>query len=136
MNKALWANGLALTAAALLASAGTANASLATVIGSDSTFKVGIDIQPGVYKTTTATQLCAWARLSSLSGGTGGTIEAGGAVGGNATVTIKSTDVAFFTSGCGTWTLDTTTTVSGSSNFSTGSIGGFLPTGSASGSSH
>lgn len=76
MKKTIWANGLAVTAAALLASTGTANAALPTSMGSDSTFKVGVDIQPGVYKTTTALGVCAWARLSATTPGANATIEA------------------------------------------------------------
>ncbi|APA98212.1 hypothetical protein [Nocardia seriolae] len=121
MKKTIWANGLAVTAAALLASTGTANAALPTSMGSDSTFKVGVDIQPGVYKTTTALGVCAWARLSATTPGANATIEAGGAINGTVTVEIKPTDVAFFTSGCGTWTLQTTTTTSGSSGLGSGS---------------
>ncbi|WP_051178705.1 hypothetical protein [Nocardia concava] len=124
MRKTVWANGLALTAAALLASAGAADAAVPTTMGGDSTFKVGVDIQPGVYKTTSAGTVCAWARLSSISPSV--TIETGGAVGGTATVEIKPSDVAFFTSGCGTWTLQTTTTTSGSSGSSSGSTSTFL----------
>ncbi|GAB0103190.1 hypothetical protein JMUB6875_21620 [Nocardia sp. JMUB6875] len=130
MRKTLWANGLALTAAALLASAGAADAAVPTSMGSDSTFKVGVDIQPGVYKTTTAGTVCAWARLSSITPSV--TIEAGGAVGGTATVEIKSTDVAFYTSGCGTWSL-TTTTTTGSSGLGSGSSSGSLGSGGLAG---
>ncbi|MEC3918079.1 hypothetical protein [Nocardia sp. CDC160] len=124
MKKTVWANGLALTAAALLATTGTANAALPTTMGSDSTFKVGIDIQPGVYKTTTAVSACVWARLSAITPDASATIQTGGAINGTATVEIKPTDVAFFTSGCGTWTLQTTTTTSGSSGSSNGSSSG------------
>ncbi|MVU77946.1 hypothetical protein GPX89_11900 [Nocardia sp. ET3-3] len=122
MRKTLWANGLALGAAALLASTGTANAALPNSFSGDSTFKVNVDIQPGTYTTSTAGTVCAWARLSSITPSV--TIQAGGASGGTATVTIASSDVAFFTSGCGTWTLQTTTTTSGSSGSSSGSTSG------------
>ncbi|MEC3953373.1 hypothetical protein VMT65_10055 [Nocardia sp. CDC153] len=138
MSKTIWATGLALTASALLASAGTADAALPTTIGSDSTFKVGVDIAPGTYTTTTATTVCAWARLSSLTPGANATIQAGGAVNGTVTVTIQPTDVAFFTSGCGTWTLTTTTSAgsSGSSNgSSSGSAGNLITSLLSSGSS-
>ncbi|MGW4125170.1 hypothetical protein [Nocardia sp. NPDC004711] len=128
MRKTVWANGLALTAAAILASTGTANA-VGNSMSTDATFKVGVDIQPGVYKTTTAATVCAWARLSAITPDANATIQAGGAVNGTVTVEIKSTDVAFFTSGCGTWTLQTTTTNTGSSGLSN------LISGSASGSS-
>ncbi|MEV6097627.1 hypothetical protein [Nocardia sp. NPDC051981] len=139
MRKTVWANGLALTAAAILASTGTANA-VGNSMSTDATFKVGVDIQPGVYKTTTATTVCAWARLSAITPDANATIQAGGAVNGTVTVEIKPTDVAFFTSGCGTWTLQTTTTNTGSSGLSnliSGSASGssLLSTGSASASS-
>ncbi|AYF74482.1 hypothetical protein D7D52_12110 [Nocardia yunnanensis] len=124
MKKTIWLNGLALTAAAVLGSTGTANAALPTSMGSDSTFKVGVDIQPGVYKTTTAATVCAWARLSAITPDASATIQAGGAVNGTVTVEIKPTDVAFFTSGCGTWTLQTTTTTSGSGNAGSGLLNG------------
>ncbi|MGV9661560.1 hypothetical protein ACWDUL_15755 [Nocardia niigatensis] len=139
MRKTVWANGLALTAAAILASTGTAGAS-ANSMSTDATFKVGVDIQPGVYKTTTAAGVCTWARLSAITPDASATIQTGGAINGTATVEIKSTDVAFFTSGCGTWTLQTTTTNTGSSGLSnliSGSASGssLLSTGSASASS-
>ncbi|MTE15086.1 hypothetical protein [Nocardia aurantiaca] len=136
MRKTVWANGLALTAAAILASTGTADAA-ATSMGTDATFKVGVDIQPGIYKTTTAASVCAWARLSAITPDASATIQTGGAVNGTATVEIKPTDVAFFTSGCGTWTLQTTTTTSGSSGLTSGSASGsgLFPTGSSSASS-
>ncbi|MGW4247376.1 hypothetical protein [Nocardia sp. NPDC004722] len=128
MNKSIVLSGLAVTAAAVLASTGTANAALPTSMGTDSTFKVGIDIQPGVYKTTTAVQACVWARLSAITPDASATIQTGGALNGTVTVEIKPTDVAFFTSGCGTWTLQTTTTTSGSSGLGSGS--GLLNAGS------
>ncbi|WP_280356632.1 hypothetical protein [Nocardia otitidiscaviarum] len=107
MRKALWLNGAALAAAAVLAAAAPAQATVAT-IGSDGTFRVGVDIEPGVYTTTTAVQACGWARLSAEIPELDAMIETGGAVNGKATVEIKAGDVAFYTVGCGTWKLKTT----------------------------
>ncbi|MEV6769097.1 hypothetical protein AB0N05_10780 [Nocardia sp. NPDC051030] len=119
MRKTLWLNGITLTAATLLSATGTAGADLSTVIDHDATFKVGVDIKPGTYTTTTAATVCAWARLSAITEDASAILQSGGAINGKVTVEIKSTDIAFFTTGCGTWTLKTTTNT-GSSNSGSG----------------
>lgn len=131
MRKALWVNGIALTAAALMAAAGPATAA-STSMDIDSTFKVGVDIKPGVYTTTTAASVCVWARLSGLTPDASVVLETGGAINGKVTVEIKATDFAFVTSGCGSWKLTTTTTTGsgGTGSLGTGSSGGGSSTGS------
>ncbi|MFB7716729.1 hypothetical protein [Nocardia sp. NPDC056100] len=128
MRKSLWATGLALAATAVLSSTGTASA-VGTSMGTDSIFTVGTDIQAGTYTTSTALSTCAWARLSALTPSATAVLETGGAVNGSATVTIQSTDIAFFTTGCGTWTLQTST---GSSGLGGGGLLSGLLSGSAS----
>ncbi|UGT43145.1 hypothetical protein LTV02_07075 [Nocardia yamanashiensis] len=120
MRKSLWLNGIALVAAGVLGTAGTASASLSGVMDHDATFKVGVDIKPGTYTTTTAASVCVWARLSAITEDASAILQTGGAVNGKVTVEVKATDVAFYTAGCGTWTL-TTTTTTGSSGSSNGS---------------
>ncbi|MCI3276266.1 hypothetical protein [Streptomyces cylindrosporus] len=68
---------------------------------------VGTDIKPGTYRTNGPQggliSDCYWARLSSTSGEVKDII-ANGTSKGQATVTIASTDKAFTTTGCTTWT--------------------------------
>lgn len=67
------------------------------------TYVVGKDIKPGTYKTAgPADSLCYWARNKDTTGDAG-SIIANGVPQGPATVTIKSTDGAFETSGCKNW---------------------------------
>ncbi|WP_067814163.1 hypothetical protein [Nocardia inohanensis] len=120
MRKSLWLNGIALVAVGVLGTGGTASADLSGVMDHDATFKVGVDIKPGTYTTTTAASVCAWARLSAVTEDASAILQAGGAVNGKVTVEVKATDVAFFTAGCGTWKL-TTTTTTGSSGLGSGS---------------
>ncbi|WP_067564530.1 hypothetical protein [Nocardia acidivorans] len=130
MRKTLWVNGIALTAAALMSAAGPASATVADSMGYDSTFKVGVDIKPGVYTTTTAATVCAWARLSAITEDLSAVLESGGAINGKVTVEIKPGDIAFFTTGCGTWKLRTTTSINTGSGGS-GSGGSGSGTGSS-----
>ncbi|MET9486524.1 hypothetical protein [Nocardia sp. NPDC006630] len=122
MRKSLWVSGLALAATAVLSSTGTASAA-GTSMSTDSIFNVGTDIQAGTYTTTTALSTCAWARLSALTPSATAVLQTGGAVNGSASVTIQSTDIAFFTTGCGTWNLQVST---GSSSLGSGSASGLL----------
>jgi hypothetical protein len=78
----------------------------ATTIETGGIYVVGEDIQPGTYKTAGGDRRrCYWARLRDTSGDRG-TILANDLAEGPMTVTIKTTDGAFKTSGCQTWTLD------------------------------
>lgn len=70
---------------------------------SDGTYIVGVDIAPGTWRSPGG-NLCYWERLSGFSGEVGDII-ANGVPGGQAIVTIASTDVGFSTSGCGEWNL-------------------------------
>lgn len=62
---------------------------------------VGVDIEPGTYRNDGG-DLCYWARLRGTSGGFNDII-ANGIPDGPTVVTIASSDVAFESSGCGTW---------------------------------
>jgi hypothetical protein len=64
---------------------------------------VGTDIQPGTYRTRSASSGCYWERLSGF-GGSMGEILANENTDGPAVVTIASSDKGFKSQGCGTWT--------------------------------
>lgn len=72
----------------------------------DGTYVVGTDIQPGTYHTVGPYQRalpnCYWARLSGTSGELADIITSDNTKG-PATVTIRSSDKAFRTSGCVAW---------------------------------
>jgi hypothetical protein len=70
-------------------------------ITEDGTYLVGKDIKPGTYRAH-ADDLCYWARLSGTSGDFDDII-ADGEGPGQLTVTIKSSDKALETDGCGDW---------------------------------
>ncbi|MGI5270933.1 hypothetical protein ACQEUU_17390 [Nonomuraea sp. CA-218870] len=70
------------------------------------TLVVGVDIQPGTYRTTGpagGTGQCYWARMNSATGGLADVIDAGMPTG-PATVTVLATDKSFQTAGCAEWT--------------------------------
>ncbi|HUR06044.1 MAG TPA: hypothetical protein VM347_26090 [Nonomuraea sp.] len=69
------------------------------------TLIVGVDIQPGNYRTTgpvAGAPQCYWARMKSTSAQISDVISAGMPAG-PATVTILATDKAFQTAGCAEW---------------------------------
>lgn len=72
-----------------------------TVIETDGTYVVGVDIVPGIYRMPGGSR-CYWARLNSLD--TSDIIDNNNSTGPQ-TVDILSTDRAFLTSGCQAWTL-------------------------------
>jgi hypothetical protein len=74
----------------------------AATIAGDGTFLVGTDVKPGQYRGNTSGGDCYWARLSSTSGGDN--IIDNGLSSGPQVVTIKRTDKAFESQGCGEWT--------------------------------
>jgi hypothetical protein len=74
-----------------------------TTIPGDGTYRVGVDIQPGVY-TSQGGSTCYWARLAGLSGSSDDVI-ANNLQSGPQVVQIAPTDAAFTTSRCGTWSL-------------------------------
>jgi len=69
---------------------------------SDGIYLVGSDIQPGRYRNQGG-GFCYWARLSGVTGDFNDII-ANSNVSGPTVVDISSTDVAFESDGCGTWT--------------------------------
>ena len=71
-----------------------------SVMTEDGIYLVGTDIKPGQYKSGPGDG-CYWARLSGTSGDFGDIITNHN--GGNSVVTIRKTDKAFETSGCGEW---------------------------------
>lgn len=65
---------------------------------------VGADIEPGTYRNDATSGMCYWERLN----GTGGELQdiiANNISEGTSIVEIAASDVAFNSSGCGTWTL-------------------------------
>ena len=70
-------------------------------IPEDGTFLVGSDVKAGTYKAPGG-NLCYWARLKDASG-QGIIINGLGA--GQQLVSVKSSDKAFQTHGCGPWTI-------------------------------
>lgn len=66
---------------------------------------VGVDVDPGTYRTRTTASFCYWERLSGF-GGTLDEIIANGTGGGYFVVTIGEGDAGFSSSGCGTWSAD------------------------------
>jgi hypothetical protein len=69
----------------------------------EGTYKVGEEIQPGLWRTTTA-NTCYWARLSGFGGDLDDVISNELPSGSTALVEILATDVGFRSSRCGTWT--------------------------------
>ena len=67
------------------------------------TWRVGVDIQPGTYRTEGANS-CYWERLSGFTGSLGDIITNANPDG-PAIVTILPSDVGFMTDGCGVWIL-------------------------------
>ena len=69
----------------------------------DGTWRVGIDIEPGTYRTD-GTERCYWARLSGFTGSLGDLLANDNARGGPAIVTILPSDAGFISTRCGIWT--------------------------------
>jgi hypothetical protein len=70
----------------------------ATTITADGVYEVGVDIEPGKYKTSGGSS-CYWARLNA----NGSDIIDNDLPGGQAVVTVKAGEL-FKTQRCGTWT--------------------------------
>ncbi len=85
----------------------------------DGTYTVGKDIQPGTYRTRTASPGCYFARLSGF-GGTIGEIIANANTDAPAIVTIKATDKGFTSTNCGTWTKDLSAITTSQTSFDDG----------------
>jgi len=69
---------------------------------SDGTWRVGIDIEPGTYRTE-GTESCYWERLNGFSGEFGDLIANDFSTG-QAIVSILQNDAGFTSQGCGNWT--------------------------------
>jgi hypothetical protein len=67
----------------------------------DGSWRVGIDIEPGTYRTEGA-DTCYWKRLSGFTGEFGD-ILANGIPKGPVVVTILPSDAGFTSSRCGIW---------------------------------
>jgi len=68
----------------------------------DGTYLVGVDIQPGTYRSDTG-EGCYWARLRNFTGGLGSLI-ANDNPAGPAIVKIGAKDKGFHSQRCGRWT--------------------------------
>jgi len=88
-------------AAGLTVATPTAKVTKAAPFDGDGIFVVGSEIAPGRYRSASS-EACYWARLSAADGSVDAII-ANGIDGGSHTVTIESSDKAFETMGCGTW---------------------------------
>lgn len=69
----------------------------------DGTWEVGVDIEPGRYRTDPGDG-CYWARLRSRGGGVDAIIDNNNARGGQEIVEIAASDAYFESVRCGTWT--------------------------------
>lgn len=69
----------------------------------DGTWEVGVDIEPGRYRTQPGDR-CYWARLSDRTGGVDSIIDNNNARGGQEIVELSASDAYFESVGCGTWT--------------------------------
>jgi hypothetical protein len=67
---------------------------------------VGVDIQPGTYRTRSGTDMCYWERLKGFGGSILEDIIANELTSHPTIVTISPTDKGFKSSGCATWTDD------------------------------
>jgi hypothetical protein len=78
----------------------------AAVMATDGTYRVGVDIQPGTYKSApthaNSYPFCTWTRLSDFSGSTDSEIAIDNSPG-QTIVTIAPTDVACKTLSCQPW---------------------------------
>jgi hypothetical protein len=70
-------------------------------IADDGIYEVGVDVKPGKYKSSGGSG-CYWARMSSLDGELDSIIT-NSLSDGPQVVTIKKSDKAFKTAGCGEW---------------------------------
>ena len=85
----------------------------------DGMHRVGTDIQPGTYRTRTASAGCYWARLSGF-GGDLDEILANGNTDAPAVVTVEPTDAGFESNQCGTWTQDLSAITESKTSFGDG----------------
>lgn len=72
----------------------------------DGVWEVGVDIQPGKYKTVVpaTSRNCYWERMRDFSGALGSILDNDNhRPGESVTVVIAATDKGFKSSGCGTW---------------------------------
>jgi len=68
----------------------------------DGTYRVGVDIEPGTYRST-STASCYWARLRDFTGTGNDVIANEFVMSGLAVVTIQPGDVGFKSQKCGRW---------------------------------
>lgn len=74
-----------------------------TVLRGDGTYRVGVNIRPGLYKATGTGSGCYWERLSGFSGKLS-QIKANNYGSARTYVQIVPGDVGFSSDGCGSWT--------------------------------
>ena len=70
----------------------------------DGTYLVGVDVEPGIYRAPGGS-FCTWERLSGLGGEFDDIISMDFSENSSQIVEIKTSDMAFKVSGCGTWEL-------------------------------
>ena len=68
------------------------------------TWLIGEEISPGLWQNSDSSQGCSWMRLSSLGGGPSAANATGSTSATVLVIQITAADVAFHSSGCGTWT--------------------------------
>jgi hypothetical protein len=73
----------------------------------DGTYRVDVDIRPGLYLTPGAagSAVCSWLRLSSAGGREAPNVIEHGESSGAQYALVAPTDAAFETHGCGTWSI-------------------------------
>jgi hypothetical protein len=85
------------------------------------TKRVGVDIQPGTYRTRSSVSDCYWERLKGFSGQLKDII-ANDFSSGFQVVTIKATDKGFKSSRCGNWSSDLSQVTASKTKFGQGTF--------------
>jgi hypothetical protein len=69
----------------------------------DGIWIVGVDVQPGTYRSSNPGSNCYWERMHDFSQGLNSIIANGIPGGASAIVEIRASDAGFTSTGCGTW---------------------------------
>lgn len=101
-----WFLAALLWAAVCAASSPTTHAAPGQSIPGDGTYRVGVDISPGLYVTKGGTDgyTCVWFRHRTMGANPNDIVDSGGSTG-QQVVTIAPTDATFETSSCQPWAL-------------------------------
>ena len=111
---------LALVVLAAPAAAGTSSHALKSSFG-NGTWRVGINIAAGTYRTRQAPTSCYWERLSGFSGDFDDII-ANDFSSGYQVVTINPSDMGFKSSRCGKWTSNLSRVTTSTTSFGQGTF--------------